>query len=1290
MMAHHILRLAAIVAAVALLLPGATGYPWPFCGDSTFKANGTYQANLNAAAAALPKNASASPDLFATAVVGAVPEQLWAMGLCRGDINSTECFNCLTQAFQDLPNDCSYINNAAIYYDTCMLHYSINQQLPVDDDSGYTYGINYNGNVTSDAGRFNRLVAVLLNATADYAAHNSSRRFATGEADFDQEFPKVYSLAQCTPGQRPAHCRRCLADLISNWLESLENNIRGRMLWVNCTCRYDITPFFNGPAMVQLASPIPSAPAPAPAPVPALAPAVPPAAAGEGGRKYSVAGVVLAVVLSTLAALNLVACVCFWRRRRRPRAPAKQPYPMYSTEAEDMEMVDSMMMDVSTLRAATGDFDESNKLGQGGFGTVYKGVLPGGDEIAVKRLSQSSSQGVEELKNELALVAKLKHRNLVRLVGICLEQQERLLVYEFVPNRSLDLILFDTEKREQLDWGQRYRIINGVARGLQYLHEDSQLKVVHRDLKASNILLDANMNPKISDFGLARIFGRDQTQAVTAHIVGTFGYMAPEYAMRGYYSVKSDAFSFGVMVLEIVTGRSCNDCSSAGTRSQDLISTVWEHWDAGTVMETVDPCMGEGSFPVDEVLRCIHIALLCVQADPAARLVMSSVVMMLGGDAMTLQAPSKPAAIFARNNNTTGNTISLSTVSSFDANSSYDAHLNFVAATLPKNASTSPDLFSTVVVGAIPEQLWALGLCRGDVDAATCSSCLAQAFPDVRGDCSNDKDASIYYDYCMLHYSDVHTLADDDTGPETNVYFVANHQNVTSDPAEYVALLAALVNATADYAAYNSTRRFATGEADTAFDPAYAKLYTLAQCRPDWTPAQCRKCLDGLISQTLAGFQNSIGARALAVDCTYRYESASFYNGTAMVRLASPSPGAPPPAGQPTVGTPAAAGEEGRRHPVPWVVLAVVLPSLAALNLVGFLCFRSRQRTVEHAKKQNPMYSAEPEDMEMVDSMMMDVSTLRAATGDFDESNKLGEGGFGAVYKGVLPDGEEIAVKRLSRSSTQGVEELKNELALVAKLKHKNLVRLVGVCLDQQERLLVYEFVPNRSLDLVLFDTENENRGEELDWGQRYRIINGIARGLQYLHEDSQLRVVHRDLKASNILLDENMNPKISDFGLARIFERDQTQAVTNRVVGTYGYMAPEYVMRGNYSVKSDAFSFGVMVLEIVTGRRNSNAGHNNKEADLLTTVWEHWEAGTVAVLVDPSMGGSFPEGDMLRCIHIGLLCVQGDPAARPVMSSVVMMLSSDTVALQPPSKPGLFAANNSANTASSTVSLKG
>ncbi|GJN32605.1 hypothetical protein PR202_gb21120 [Eleusine coracana subsp. coracana] len=679
---HHLLPVAAaILAVVAVLAPGAASYPWPFCSvNNTFAANDTrYQANLNLLAATLPGNASASTTkLFAVASAGAAPDRVWAAGLCRGDVNATNCQACLTQAFRDLPNTCSYAKDATIYYDPCVLRYSSARVLSGadTDDSGGPYSTASALNVTSDLAQFNRVVANLINATAEYAAANSTRRFATGAAGFDQDVPMVYAVAQCTPDQTTAACRSCLAGMIDRNLGGMENAIYGRIFWMNCNFRYEIVPFFNGPPDVKLASPFPPAPAPAPAPT-TVPPTVQPRSLPGGGelkgrKKYNVPVVVPAVLLPVLAAFNLAICLCLWRRRRRgavAEAKTKKPYPMYSNSAEadddDDEMVDSMMMDVSTLRAATGDFDDSNKLGEGGFGAVYKGVLPDGEEIAVKRLSQSSTQGEVELKNELELVAKLKHRNLVRLVGVCLEQKERLLVYEYVPNRSLDLILFGSEnenenqeRREQLDWEQRYRIINGIARGLQYLHEDSQLKVVHRDLKTSNILLDANMNPKISDFGLARIFERDQTQAVTSQVVGTYGYMAPEYAMQGNYSVKSDAFSFGVIVLEIVTGRNNNDCYES-KQSGDLLTTVWEHWEAGTVMELVDPSMN-GSFAEGDLLRCIHIGLLCVQGDPVARPEMSSVVMMLGSDTVALQAPSKPAFYAKKGGpNTTISTVSL-------------------------------------------------------------------------------------------------------------------------------------------------------------------------------------------------------------------------------------------------------------------------------------------------------------------------------------------------------------------------------------------------------------------------------------------------------------------------------------------------------------------------------------------------------------------------------------------------------------------------------------------------------
>ena len=281
-MAHHLLPMAAILAAAAaaaaaLLVVPAAGYPWPVCGGTnSFEANSTYQAHLDSVAATLPKNASTSPILFATAVVGTIPQQLWAMGLCRGDINATGCFSCLTQAFKDLPNDCSYDKDGTIYYDPCILHYSGVRVLP-GGDAGMTtgtYTVNTNANVMSDPARFVSLRAALINATVAYAANNSTRLFATGEADFNHEFPKVYTLAQCRPDRTPAQCQRCLASIVAANLGAFQNYIGGRVLAINCNYRYETVPFFHGPAMVRMASPISGAPTPAPAP--AAGPAVQP------------------------------------------------------------------------------------------------------------------------------------------------------------------------------------------------------------------------------------------------------------------------------------------------------------------------------------------------------------------------------------------------------------------------------------------------------------------------------------------------------------------------------------------------------------------------------------------------------------------------------------------------------------------------------------------------------------------------------------------------------------------------------------------------------------------------------------------------------------------------------------------------------------------------------------------------------------------------------------------------------------------------------------------------------
>ncbi|XP_073056028.1 cysteine-rich receptor-like protein kinase 44 isoform X1 [Primulina eburnea] len=359
------------------------------------------------------------------------------------------------------------------------------------------------------------------------------------------------------------------------------------------------------------------------------------------------------------------------------------------------------------------------------------------------------------------------------------------------------------------------------------------------------------------------------------------------------------------------------------------------------------------------------------------------------------------------------------------------------------------------------------------------------------------------------------------------------------------------------------------------------------------------------------------------------------------------------------------------------IIIAVVVSIVVCITLAvcaGILL-------IKRTKKQNKEELESTHGINFAESLQYDFSEIKAATDGFSDTNKLGQGGFGVVYKGKLSNGCDIAVKRLSIDSGQGDIEFKNEVLLVAKLQHRNLVRLLGFSIEGRERLLVYEFVENASLDRYIFDPiERMN----LDSGKRYKIIGGIARGLLYLHEESRLKIIHRDLKANNILLDGDMNPKISDFGMARLFAADETQAHTNRIVGTYGYMSPEYARYGHFSVKSDVFSFGVLVLEIVSGQKNISDQNWEDMDDLLNKGWKSWRQGVAENLIDPVLRTSSSAiHDMLRCIHIGLLCVQDNPVDRPTMSSVVLMLSSFSASLPPvPLEPRYSTVNryNSSN----------
>ncbi|XP_048566227.1 cysteine-rich receptor-like protein kinase 10 isoform X1 [Triticum urartu] len=665
-----------ILPLLLLLMPLTAAQLWPSCGESgDYKSNSTYEANLKLLSTTLPKKAASSTNLFATDTVGNVPNVIFALALCRGDSNASACEGCLVTAFQDAQEHCANYKDATVYYDSnpCMLRFSNQNFLATTVNDHILVIVSIESlmmNIPTRADSFKLLLFTLLNSTAQSAA-NSSRRFTTSRLDVNS-FPTLYCLMQCTPDLTANDCTACLQPYFQYTVKYMDGKKGGRVLGTRCTMRYEIFPFFQGDPMLRIINLVSEVPAinnttplitvnPSPqsqSPSPVAAPPPPGAQAttkeihGRNSRQRPLW--IIAVAAPLLSIFLCVICFVVWMRRRRKGMEILHDQAAMNRPEEDAlvwrlegKSSEFTLFDLSEVLRATHNFSKENLLGQGGFGPVYKfctyfqGQLPDGTEIAVKRLASHSGQGFTEFKNEVELIAKLQHSNLVKLMGCCIKGEEKLLVYEYLPNKSLDFFIFDVSRTTLVDWEKRRVIIEGIAQGLLYLHKHSRLRIIHRDLKASNILLDQDMNPKISDFGLAKIFSSNDTQGSTKKVVGTYGYMAPEYASEGIYSIKSDVFSFGVLLLEILSGKR----NSGFHQHEDFLNLLgysWHLWEGGRCLELLEASIVE-EIHAAEASRYINIALMCVQERADDRPTMSTVVAMLNSENVSLPGPKHPA-----------------------------------------------------------------------------------------------------------------------------------------------------------------------------------------------------------------------------------------------------------------------------------------------------------------------------------------------------------------------------------------------------------------------------------------------------------------------------------------------------------------------------------------------------------------------------------------------------------------------------------------------------------------------
>ncbi|KAK2969156.1 hypothetical protein RJ640_026790 [Escallonia rubra] len=924
---------------------------------------------------------------------------------------------------------------------------------------------------------------------------------------------------------------------------------------------------------------------------------------------------------------------------------------------------------LAEIQTATQDFDDALVIGQGGFGKVYKGMIDNGaSTVAIKRLNSLSKQGAPEFWTEVEMLSKFRHCHLVSLIGYCDDSHEMVLVYEYMLHGTLDdhLHKLDKSGNAPLSWVQRLKICIGAARGLDYLHTGTSLqhRVIHRDVKSSNILLDENWAAKVSDFGLSKLGPANQSFShVNTDVKGTLGYLDPEYFLTCQLTRKSDVYAFGVVLFEVLSGRPAVD-RRLNEEQMDLTSWAKRSVKWKKIDQIIDPYLEEEQLNSKKIIKIAN--------DAPNRDGDTVLEVPLSGQDVTPNLNSKRSSEI-------GN-------SSTSPKQNLTPKLKVFTVAELKSATGKPGLMVRKnSEGWVDRNTYAPS--KAGMGMAITIECLdPNGLRFLRrgqfGHCLEDEKLFLVFEFmqngslesCLskkgakpLPWATRLKIA---TGAAQGLAFLHGTEN----QAMYFSFKASTISMDGDHNAklFGFGLRF---EDDIGFidcsDHYQPSVWWSLLVAPEY-----RGDVRNLTSSSdVYGFgvvllQILTGRRVFDYDLPF-----STYN---LVEWARPF-----------------LANEYKQKRIMDAGLKDECPSNGAFLVaeLALLCVDpepdnrpSMEEVVESLKGINAVKACPDEKskacqghnqklvrclsnaIEVGQRMLPEqlgrrfsLAEIQIATQDFDDALVIGQGGFGKVYKGTIDNGAStVAIKRLNSLSKQGAPEFWTEVEMLSKFRHCHLVSLIGYCDDSHEMVLVYEYMLHGTLDDHLHKLDKCGNAP-LSWVQRLKICIGAARGLDYLHTGTSLqhRVIHRDVKSSNILLDENRAAKVSDFGLSKLGPANQSFSHVNTdVKGTLGYLDPEYFLTCQLTRKSDVYAFGLVLFEVLLRRPAVDPRLNEELVGLASWAKRCVKGKKVDQIIDPYLKEEQLSSKSLRkFVKIADQCLSRDPEERPTMGEVMVCL---------------------------------